>query len=79
MVSKKTLKKAHDRNRLRRRLYAAAGEALKENTANTGAGLVFFPRAEARFTPLPTLTNDMTHALAQSRRIRAAGYRIHGL
>lgn len=64
VISKKTLKKAHDRNRLRRRLYAAVGEALKGNTANAGAALVLFPRAEALFTPLPALTSDIARALA---------------
>ena len=53
VISKKTLKKAHDRNHLRRRLYGALdGVELKAST-------VIFPRREALTTSFKTLTNDL--------------------
>lgn len=55
VVSKKTLKKAHDRNRVRRRLYAAYA-------ASGGApshAAVLFPRREALTAPFAELVRDL--------------------
>lgn len=53
VVSKKTLKKAHERNRARRRVYAALAKSLPNAT------LVIQLKREALFTPLTTVTADI--------------------
>lgn len=59
VVSKKTLKKAHERNRLKRRVYAAL-EAL---TPRVPMKVVILPRSEALTLPLDTLKADLERVL----------------
>lgn len=64
VVSKKVLRKAHDRNRLKRRIY----NALKVATGgDTQQGIIVFPRKEALTLPFKTLTDDLIAALAEKR------------
>ena len=53
VVSKKTLKKAHERNRARRRAYTALAKSLPN------AALVIQLKREALFTPLTTFATDI--------------------
>jgi len=57
VVSKKVLKKAHDRNRLRRRLYEAIGHVLPKNPP--AIGLAVFPRKEALTAPYTAIVEDL--------------------
>lgn len=67
VISKKTLPQAHNRNRMRRRLYSALAEletAMKETPqVNT---LVVFPRREALSIPHATLSADLRAAIAKT-------------
>lgn len=51
VVSKKVLKKASDRNRVRRRIYSALREAKR--------AAIVFPRREALTTPLSIIIEDL--------------------
>lgn len=62
VVSKKTLKKAHERNRLKRRVYAALS-ALSKDTVVIKVNVVVLPRAEALTLPLDTLKADLGRVL----------------
>ncbi|XKT74635.1 MAG: ribonuclease P protein component [Patescibacteria group bacterium UBA2163] len=62
VVSKKTLKKAHERNRLKRRVYAAL-ESL--STEVLLVKVVVLPRSEALTVPLGALKTDLEHVLGK--------------
>lgn len=55
VVSKKTLKTAVERNRVRRRLYAAA----KTEIASKGGTYTLFPRATVLKTPFSSIKQDL--------------------
>lgn len=57
VVSKKVLGKAHDRNRLRKRLYDAIGRALP--THPSALGVLVFPRKEALTAPHEGIVQDL--------------------
>jgi len=61
VVSKKVLKKAHERNRLKRRIYSALEELQKESSHKIM--LVVYPRAEALTLPLRHIVKDLQSAL----------------
>ncbi|MFQ5540635.1 MAG: ribonuclease P protein component [Candidatus Paceibacteria bacterium] len=63
VVSKKVARFAHERNRLRRRLYAAA-EAAYTGTSLPKVHIVVFPRFEALSAPFTKLVNDLKGALS---------------
>ena len=56
VVSKKVLRKAHERNRLKRRIYEAVQKAAPPYS------LVVYPRAEARTVAFTTLVEDLKSA-----------------
>lgn len=58
VVSKKVTKSAPERNRIRRRLYAAL-----RNFSDKKVSIVVYPRKDAETTPLTTIVNDLTEAL----------------
>lgn len=61
VVSKKTAKSAVERNRLRRRVYAAIEPYLKRFTQ--GALVVIYPKIEAIRSPLPLLQEEIESSL----------------
>ncbi|MEK7613335.1 MAG: ribonuclease P protein component [Patescibacteria group bacterium] len=56
VVSKKVLKRAVDRNKVRRRLYEAAKNGLKEETGT----FICIPRSEVLTISFKTLENDFS-------------------
>lgn len=60
IVSKKTLKNATDRNRVRRRLYNAARTALTKDGV-----FVLTPKREALHTPFEQLIKDLAHVASK--------------
>lgn len=64
VVSKKILSKAHDRNRLKRRLYAALDEALSNSKM---PGVVVYPRKEALTEKHTVLIEELKKALESSK------------
>lgn len=61
VVSKKILPKAHDRNRLKRRVREALSIAVAESSHV--AGVLVFPRSEALTVPLTKLASDLKEAI----------------
>lgn len=61
VVSKKILPKAHDRNRLKRRVREALSIAIAESPPVIG--ILVFPRSEALTVPLAKLASDIKEAI----------------
>ena len=57
VISKKTLKKAHERNRARRRVYEAVAAA---GIFDRGEAMVVFLRREALTAPFTTIVADLS-------------------
>lgn len=69
VVGKKVSKKAVDRNRIRRRLYAALKVYLQENKITTG-GYIVIAKPHTLTVPRITLKSEVTILLAQVSKSR---------